>query len=449
MTPQTARRRFVVLSALTWLPTALPMAATVLLAQVRGLDLAELGLVLAVFSISVAVLELPTGGLADMIGRRAVLAASAVITLIGMLWLAFATALPEFLTLAVLKALARALSTGPAEAWYVDTLHASAPLDPDELRRGLAAGNSAGAAALAVGTLLGGTLPLVVAPLLPSSGPLVPLSAPMLLATLPAAALLLVALLGMPEPPRPARTRVGEVLRGVPDTIRRGIRLGVRDRLLSRVLAISVLIGFALYSIEMLTPGRLAHLTGDPATGSTAYSVVAAIGFGAVSVGSTIGPRLARRLGGAPEVGTAARTAIVGAVLAAASLAGLAASAPLDGGAGIVTAAVAYAGMFTGLGIAGPVRSELLHQGVSHQERATVVSVDSLMLQFGGTVGALGLGALAAGWSVAPAWWLAATVLLGAVGLLLPEARAGRPADPPARRPERELTVSVTDQTAA
>jgi MFS family permease len=423
MTPTAARYRFVMLTALTWLPTALQIPVLVLLAQVRGLDLAEIGLTFAVYSVSVAALELPTGGLADVIGRRTVLAVSATTTLVGTLWLAVATTFPEFLVLAVLSGVARALSSGPAEAWYVDTLQQATTHDPEDLRRGLAAGNAAAGATLAVGTLIGGLLPLITSPLM-EAGPLVSLSAPMLLAAVAAAGLLVASIVGMPEPPHDDRAGIAKVLRGVPETILRGLRLGVRDRLLRRVLMISAILGVALNSIELLTPGRLADLTGDPGTGSTAYALVAAVGFGAVSLGSAISPRLARRLGGGSEVGAAARTAILGTVLAAGSLAGLATSTALDGPAGIVAAGAAYTGMFTGVGISGPVCSELLHRGVTGQERATLVSVDSLMLQLGGATAAVGVGALAARWSVTPAWWLAATVLLAGAALLLPEARS-------------------------
>lgn len=344
-----------------------------------------------------------------MIGRRAVLAVSAAVGIAAMLGLAFATSLWQFVALSMLKGVSRALSSGPAEAWYVDAAHATGAADETALRRGLAAGHSAGSAALAIGTIAGGGLALVP---LPGHGVLVPLSVPMLFAAAAAGLQLVVVLTGMPEPPRERHPRFGEVVRGVPATIGRGIRLGVRDGMLARVMLSGAALGFALNAIEMLTPGRLAQLTGDAATGSTAYAVVAAIGFGTVALGSALSPWLARRMGGP------ARTAAVGLTVAAMSLGGLAATAGLAGLAGIVAAAVAYTGMFLGLGISNPVRSELMHQRVSSPERATVLSVFSFVLMVGGT-GAVPLGVVATRWSVAPAWWIAAAVLLGSAALYL------------------------------
>ncbi|NEB87622.1 MFS transporter, partial [Streptomyces anulatus] len=77
-----------------------------------------------------------TGGLSDVIGRRPVLAIAgllnlAAFTLIGLGAAGWAIALGMGL-----MGLARALSSGPAEAWYVDTVHAHAGPDAD-LRTGL------------------------------------------------------------------------------------------------------------------------------------------------------------------------------------------------------------------------------------------------------------------------------------------------------------------------
>ncbi len=70
-------RRFVVLSALRWFPTGLLIPLTAVLMQSRGLSLAEIGLVAAAQGVVVVLLELPTGGLADALGRRPVLLAAA------------------------------------------------------------------------------------------------------------------------------------------------------------------------------------------------------------------------------------------------------------------------------------------------------------------------------------------------------------------------------------
>lgn len=70
---RTARRRFVAVSFLFWLPAGLVMAPMVLLFTERGLSLTVIAGAFAAHSLTAAALELPTGGLSDVIGRRAVL----------------------------------------------------------------------------------------------------------------------------------------------------------------------------------------------------------------------------------------------------------------------------------------------------------------------------------------------------------------------------------------
>jgi hypothetical protein len=404
-----ARRRFVVISALSWLPAGLGMPAFVLLMQERGLDVVTIGTVFAGYGLVTVLMELPTGGLADVIGRRGVLLASAALTTLSFGAMAFATTAAQFLALAVAKGLARALSSGPAEAWYVDTVHAT---DTDgELRAGLSRGSAAGSAALAVGTLVGGGLPLLV----PSGWPVPPLAAAMVCAALAGAMLFAVVALWMIEPHRPdSQPRLVAVLRGVPATIVASARLGVRSSSLARLLAVSIALGTALNAIEMLTPGRMAVLTGSPETGTAGYAAVAAGGFLASAVGAALAVPVARLFHGVTW-----RATVAAVVLTAASLVGLAATARLSGGAGLIATALGYGTLFLGLGIAHPLRSELLHQRIGAAERATLLSIDSLLLQLGGVASAIGLSVLARNFGLGVAWSVAAVALLAAAAVMI------------------------------
>ena len=85
LTPAEAGRRYLVLTALRWLPVGISIPVTVLLALSRGLSLANVGLVFLAHSLLVAVLGLPTSGLADVVGRRPVLVAFGVLHLLSRL----------------------------------------------------------------------------------------------------------------------------------------------------------------------------------------------------------------------------------------------------------------------------------------------------------------------------------------------------------------------------
>lgn len=121
-----ARRRFVAVSTLGAVPIGLFQATMVLLLQARGMDLPTIGVVAVVFGLVVVALELPTGGLSDVIGRRGVLAASAATATIALVWMAVATAVWEFLVVAVFLGISRVLAL-PKQARPVRRRLRSAP----------------------------------------------------------------------------------------------------------------------------------------------------------------------------------------------------------------------------------------------------------------------------------------------------------------------------------
>ncbi|HZJ09055.1 MAG TPA: MFS transporter, partial [Trueperaceae bacterium] len=143
------------------LAIALPMPVLVLHMTGRGLDLALIGLAFTARALLVVLLELPTGGLADAIGRRPIALASQLFTLASFALLLFVTGPFTALAYAVLQGVGSALHSGALDAWYVDQLHrldANVPLQPH-----LAAVDLAQAAGMLVGSAVGGLLPSLTA----------------------------------------------------------------------------------------------------------------------------------------------------------------------------------------------------------------------------------------------------------------------------------------------
>lgn len=417
-----ARRRYVTVCVLFWLPLGLTVAPLILLLTERGMTMAAIAGFFAAHSLVAAALELPTGGLSDVLGRRSVLAAAGLLNLAALTLLGLGSA-PWLLGLGmVLMGAGRALSSGPAEAWYVDTLQAHSGPDA-ELLTGLARGSSATSAALAAGTLFGGTLPwlLGAGPDLGSrlggatSGLVLPLSVPLLLGAAVEIAFVVYVLAALPEPPRPAAT-LREVLRGIPVTVVDGLRLGGRDALVRRVLLSAGAAGSALAALELLTPGRAAAFTGASDSGAVLFAALACAGFVCSGVGSHLAP-LAARLAGSGE-----RAVMVGLGLGATGLLLLGATALSTGAGSMVLAATGYGLVYLGIGAAGPSENDLLHRRVSSAGRATALSVQSLALQLTGALTGLAVGVLPPG----PLPWLLGGAALLAGALLW--VRRGAPA---------------------
>ncbi|MGW5389664.1 MFS transporter [Streptomyces koyangensis] len=394
--PETARRRYVTVSALFWFPIGLYVPSLVLILGERGLALAAVAAVLSSQGLTVALLELPTGGLSDVLGRKAVLAAGGVLSFAGLLLLALGTAPWVLISGVVLMGASRALASGPAEAWYVDMAQAHSGPEA-ELRTGLARGSSAMGASLAVATLLGGLLPWLFAGsgLAEATGGLVlPLSLPGLLSAALVLCYLAYVLLRLLEPPR-APSTLRSVLGSVPGTIASGVRLATRERVARKVVLTTAAVGAALGAIELLTPGRAAAITGASESGAVVYAGLATAGFASSSLGARLAPLLARLAGGS---GRAVLFALGG---MACGLALLGISAPGAGESAttpaVVTGVLGYVLVYLCLGAAGPNENDLLHHRVASSARATALSVQSLALQAVASLGGLTAGLLPLG----------------------------------------------------
>jgi len=343
-----------------------------------------------------------------------VLLLSAGLFVAAVLVFAVARDLWQFYVAVVLLGTSRALSSGPLEAWYVDTVHAS---DPDaDLKPGLSRAFAAEDAALAVGAVGGGFLPALF-DRLPEDGALTSLSVPPLVAAALGLAYLAALALLITEPPRAgARPSWRAVVRGVPATVRDGTRLAVGDRVVLRLLAMGASVGLVMYVAEVLTPVQLAGLLGSRSDATATFGLLVTAGFVASAVGSSLAPAAARLLG------SSARTALVAGVLTAVPLLVLAGGAPVN------LFVVGYVGLYLLIAVAGPLRNELLHNRVSAAHRSTILSVKSLVLQAAGVAGGLALPRLAEASGFGWAWVVAAVVvLLGSLFLLrLPvDARPG------------------------
>ena len=411
-------RRYVVLNGLSGLPIGLCAPVGVLLLAARGLDIATIGALLATYGLTVAILELPTGGLADVIGRRPVLIAASTLFLVSTLLFGLGASVPLLTAGIVLEAAGRALDSGPLQAWYVDSVHA---IDPDaDLTPAFARGRSVGMLALAVGAVAGGGIAAIATAgwiPLPVVGraPVLALSLPFLLAAGVISIRAIVQFAWLTEPPLGPHVTLRHVLADIPRTIRVGVRTCAHEGALRRIVVICGVIGVVLATVELLTPLWLSDILGRDSRTVASFAVFAAVGGFAMAAGSAVAPALSRWLGSYRAVVMVALTATAAAVAIL--------SGPI-----FLFAALGYVGIYFALGAPEPLLDDLTHRAVTSGERATVLSVQSLALRLCGSAGAFTAGRLASGLSMTWAWALVIAVLavgvLAATGLPRPAAAA-------------------------
>jgi MFS family permease len=358
----------------------------------------------AFFTVGMVLFEVPTGVVADTWGRR-------VSYLLGTITLAVATLLyyvmwqlsAPFWAWAVVSVsigLGFTFFSGAVEAWLVDALRASDY--PGPLETVLGRGQMVSGVAMLGGSVLGGVVAQVTS-----------LGVPFLLRVGVLLAMFVVAFRLMKDvgfTPRPA----AHPLRETRTVLSASIEHGLGNRPVRFVmLAAPFSAGVSLYVFYALQPFLL-ELYGDPAAYSIA-GLAAAIVAGAQIVGGFAAPRirgLFRRRTTTLILGTVASALLL-------ALLGL-----LDS-FWFALALLAVSGLVFAAEM--PIRQAYLNDMIPSQQRATVLSFDSLMGSSGGVVIQPVLGKTADLWSYGTSFVVAGAFQLMALPFLL-LSRRERPA---------------------
>ena len=404
--PLHIQRRFVLLTALRWLPTGLLIPVTVLYALDRGLDIAQVGVVASIQGFVVLALELPSGGLADAWGRRPVLITATAVSLAAVIVLACAQTLPMFVVVYALQGIFRALDSGVLESWFADAAVAAGT--PKQIPAGLAAAGVALGLGVGGGAILASGLTLVA----PVVG-LDPLALPIYCSAVLTAGYLVAVLLLVHDDAGAPRISLRAATLQVPRMLRDGARLLAGSRILLAVVAVELFWGFGMVAFESLTPVRLGELLGDSGTAATVFGPVTAAAWllfagGSALVRSVESPTLIPLVAGLFRI-------VQGATVVALGL--------VAGPAGVV---IAFLACYTVHGASNPLHSALLHAQVTGTNRATVLSMNSMVSQPAGAVGAIVLGAIAHSAGTSTALVVGGIVLAVAAPLYLPAWRAAR-----------------------
>lgn len=402
-----ARRRYLALTALRWLPVGFLAPIFVLIPLSRGLSLTEIGLVFAAQGLVILALELPTGGLSDSLGRRPVLLIASVVAILSMALFTVADSAPLFVAAMALQGVYRALDSGPLEAWFVDATLAAEP--NAEIERGLSRGAAVLSVAIAVGALASGGL-VAVHPIAGAD----PLLLPLIVALgLHVIHLVAVAAL-MTEPPRPRHPEaIAASVRAVPGVIKEGLGLLRSSRVLLGLVLVEVFWGFSMTTFESLFPIRLSELVGGTDTAAALLGPVGSAAWFASAAGAAGIVALSRRIG-------VARSA---ALLRLVQGATIVAMGVIAGPVGLV---VAYLACYVTHGASNPMHTTLLHRQVDGPHRTTVLSMNSMVGMPAGSLGAVTLAAIADGTSVGTAMVVGGIVCAIAAPLYIPAWRQER-----------------------
>ena len=341
----------------------------------------------AFFTVGMVVFEVPTGIVADTIGRRmsyllgtVTLAAS---TLFYVLLWQIEAPFWEWAIASMLLGLGFTFFSGAVEAWLVDALAATE--FTGEIETVFGRGQIVTGAGMLTGSVAGGFIAAQVS-----------LGAPFVLRGVVLAAMFVVAFRMMHDvgfTPDKGGRPLAEMRKIAEASIEYGWRVPAVKWLMVEALFAG---GVGIYGFYALQP-YLLELYGDPEAYQVA-GLVAAVVAGAQIVGGMAAPRIRRMF----KRRTSAL--LVTATLSSASLAVMGA---IESFAVVIAAVVVWGLLFAATM---PIRQAYLNGLIPSRQRATILSFDSMMTSSGGVWAQPALGRAADAWGYAPSYLIAAGI---------------------------------------
>ena len=399
-------RTYMILAGMYTLAASFIWSVNTLFLLDAGLSIGEVFLANALFSAGMVLFEIPTGVVADTLGRRVSfllsVATLGVTTVMYLLAAQAGSGLAVFGAISVLMGLGFTFYSGALEAWLVDALNSVG--DKESLDHVFARGQQVSGAAMFVGTIVGGFLGQI------------DLAIPFIARAVLLGGVFVVASALMQEigfQPVPFEARK------LPEQMRRqatvGITFGWQNRrlrlLMLAALFNGVFFGWAFYASQ---PYFLELLNRDAVW--IIGLVTAAVSLATI-VGNQIVEVLSKRCGHRTTmlIGASAVTTIAGVAI------GLTSS--------FVVAVAGLLLMAAAMGVTMPVRQAYLHRETASEHRATVVSFDAMIASVGGVGGQIGLGRVADSRSFGAGYVVGGSITVLALPVLIMLRRLGGASD--------------------
>jgi MFS family permease len=404
-TPRAIQRTYLVLLLGNTLAASLIWGINTIFLLDAGLSNLEAFTANAFFTAGMVVFEVPTGIVADTAGRRAsyllgTITLSVATLLYVLLWQVQAP-FWQWAAVSMLIGLGFTFFSGAVEAWVVDALTASG--FDGEMESVFGRGQVVIGVAMLTGSVAGGVIAQQIG-----------LGVPFVLRGLILIAMFVVAYRMMHDigfTPKKSGRPLSEMRRIAAATIEFGWRVPAAKWLMVEALFTG---GVGIYAFYALQP-YLLELYGDPHAYQIA-GLVAAIIAGAQIVGGISAPRIRRLF----HRRTSALIATTGLGVLTLALIGV-----VENFWAVVALIVVWGLLFAA---AMPIRQTYLNALIPSQQRATILSFDSLMASAGGVGVQPVLGRAADVWGYAPSYLIGA----GISGLALPFLFLSRRQDAPA-----------------
>ncbi|MGL1891477.1 MAG: MFS transporter [Spirochaetaceae bacterium] len=365
----------------------------------KGFTLIQVGIAFAVYGGTVALLELPTGGLSDTIGRKKVYQISLIFQIIGSIALILANGFYGILVCFVFQGASRALSSGTMDAYFIDEFY---KIDPDvNLQKQMSKIGVFIPIALGIGSLLGGYLPMTLGVLTKNTF-LDSVYSSNYIALILAAIVqyLLTTILIKEEKIKGRDNTIMAGFKKIPEVIEISIKYGLKHQVILILLIAGFVWGFSISGLEQLWQPQVKSIISAD-TGTWIFGLLTCGYFIAAGLGNIIVNPICRIFKNNYVLVLFSSRLIMGILYFILAYQN-----------GIIPFSIFYITLFMFNGVQNSPESALFNKEIPSDKRSTMLSFSSLFMQAGGITGSIINGYLAHTYSIKVAWIVASIIIM-------------------------------------
>ncbi|MBT4287526.1 MAG: MFS transporter [Deltaproteobacteria bacterium] len=382
-----------------WFIFGLIIPVITLLQLEKGLNYFQIGITLAMYSGATVLLELPTGGLADSIGRKRVYLISLIVTFISTIIILFAQSFVGMIIGFAFMGCARALSSGSMDAWFVDEFYKIEA--KDKLQHALAKIGFFIPVGLGMGCLIAGWLPTGFGNLTTQiSGFTIYSSNLIAIGIMVIIQFSITQIVVKEELQSRHPFKILDGFKQFPNIVKTSLQYGIKNRTLFLLLMSTFAWGVAISGLELLWQPRVKNII-NLESGTMIFGVLATGYFMADALGNILISKICNIFKNAyPMILFYTRTAMGVFLLILAFQ------------SRIIGFTFFYWTLFIFNGMSNSPHAAIFNSAIPTDKRSTLLSFESLFLQIGGLLGSLIMGYLANTLSISIAWILGAIILI-------------------------------------
>ncbi|WP_104403178.1 MFS transporter [Vibrio penaeicida] len=395
--------RFGIQQGLHWLIMGIMIPVITLIFQSRGLNLFDIGLVMAVWIGSTALLEIPMGGLADKYGKRRTYLVSLFTNMVGCIVLLVSYDFSFLLMSSFILGASRALYSGTLDALFYESFQHQ--VGDGTFHSALAKVNVMITFGLAIGSLIGGVLPDVINNLGAGFPSVYDLN---ILTVIIGNVLLLAGTIWVIPNQKRGTSTDPSIFVSSAKSILRTIQCAFTHCVIKRLMQTTLVLGMVLSAAENHWQPYLARIIEDTGYGITMFGMVSSLYFLMSAVASLCSITLLTWFNGSHRMLMLVTRCMAGVLFFL-----------LAHTTSFLAFLVCYLGFFFLFTLGNNSESVLLNDNTSEEVRSTMLSVSSFVVTIGGVLSSLVFGFISEHYGIPLSWQLSGILLVVSSFVLL------------------------------